>query len=71
MVLELGDSEVLGRGKVPSDSDLIALLRLAVFEGFVNFLAWKASQVQPLSRGKTLASRPITLIQTGKYFGKG
>ena len=37
MVLELGDSEVLGRGKVPSDSDLIALLRLAYFEGFVKF----------------------------------
>ena len=35
MVLELGDSEVLGRGKVPSDSDKIALLRLAYFEGFV------------------------------------
>ena len=38
MVLELGDSEVLGRGKVPSDSDYIALLRLADFEGFVNML---------------------------------
>ena len=36
--LELGDSEVLGRVKVPSDSDIIALLRLAYFEGFVNYL---------------------------------
>ena len=38
MVLELGDREVLGRRKVPSDSDIIALLRLAYFEGFVNYL---------------------------------
>ena len=37
MVLELGDREVLGRRKVLSDSDIIALLRLAYFEGFVNY----------------------------------
>ena len=34
-VLELGNTRVLGRGEVRSDSDKIALLRLAYFEGIV------------------------------------
>ncbi len=52
VVLELGDREVLGRGKVPSDSDKIALLRLAYFEGFVNFSCAKeyASDLHLLPR---------------------
>ena len=37
MLLELGNTTVLGRVKVPSDSYYIALLRLADSEGFVNY----------------------------------
>ena len=71
MVLELGDGEVLGRRKVPSDSDKIALLRLAYFEGFVNYFCLESKPSSATISGQDTSVATDYVNSDGEVLWKG
>jgi len=71
VVLELGDSEVLGRVKVPSDSDILALLRLAYFEGFVNYLGLESKPSSATISGQDTSVATDYVNSDGEVLWKG
>ena len=71
MVLELGDREILGRRKVPSDIDKIALLRLAYFEGFVNYLGLESKPSSATISGQDTSVATDYVNSDGEVLWKG